>query len=77
VVVTATYDAAKIILLSGTNKVPARGSLTIPSASSQERIGVLWTRSAIVDRTGTLTILVRMTDDNGHTFLGTVKVAVS
>jgi len=77
VVATANYDAAKITLLAGTNRVAPNGSLTIPSPGSQERIGIVWTRTATVGGSGTLTIVAAMTDDKGNRFTGTMTVAVS
>jgi len=73
---TATYDAAKITTLAGSTRIPAYGTLSIPMASVTERIGCLWSQAGGVGRSGSLTIKITGTDDNGAVQTATATIPV-
>lgn len=66
----ANFPGSMIVTMSGTNRISARGSLTVPTTGTT-RIGNLWSQNGGVGRVGVLVITVQMTDDRGNVITAT------
>jgi len=66
VLASGAFDAAAVTQLAGSNRVPARGTLSV-------RCGVHYADN-LAGRTGVLTYVVRATDDRGNQLSQTIAV---
>ena len=70
VIASGEFDMAAVAALAGSSRVPARGSLLVPS------VGVHYPREQ-GGRSATLTYTVRITDERGHQVSRDLAVPVS